>query len=1398
MIKVPPRHDLKDVLTLQQIRSTSKAIMKIVRFFVTLYLSLIIIASSQIHFDDNSNRFDFKQVQLINETLPILSASTVILFESEGPDIETSYHSQSCKVFPGDKNWPSDLTWSSLNDTLNNTLIKTTPLASPCYYDWNDYNSTTCASLTAKWTDPSIHMADPTSMMSPVYQGLTCQVNTDPTADCTLGGYPSYAVNVSNAAQIQLAVNFARETGIRLVIKNTGHDFSGKSGGAGAMSIWTHHLKDIDYFENYSDPDAKYEGPAFKAGSGVQAFEIYEAAHEKGLVVVGGEGKTVGVTGGYIQGGGHSPLGSLLGMAADHILSMDVVTPDGRLVTANFTQETDLFWALRGGGGSTFGVVVSMTLKAYPDLQVTASNFTFAAGGSVSTDTFWQGIRYYLDYFQEWSAEGIYAYWWMFPGPSFSMQPFWAPGKTLSETNAILAPWLKQLEDLNITVTPNTAHYDAFYPAWLESFPIEAIELTNTAVGSRLFPKRNWASEEALNTTFDAIKTSVEAGLIIIAFLIDPDRCPGCNNSVNPAWRNTYSHVIQSISWDEGAPAAVQLAARHNLTYGFQQNFRDVSPGAGSYLGESDILEPNFQQAFYGSNYERLLEIKKKVDPGDVFYATTAVGNLAQYPIRTPHISILLNPSGASLNRNWRVLKVKMARKAKKAAYVVFCGRKPGIYRDWEECEAQISRYSRAKFRGFDSWAAAQKEWDDWEWRVRNAGQMARGVADVMVRPVVETNIQENIRGPANAVIQPVFETNSIAYPGKDRVHASLSSVPGKRSQQVLDLTDSGGEDTERKETIPVKRLKSEANTPELGTLYIDLTLSNDEDDKDDHSDEQSSSDVEDAIDEQEDLSQYKALDPEVVGDKPIILTAAQQVVVEMALRGENIFLTGAAGSGKTATLRAILQRFEARYAAPSERHRKTIDKDAEEVIKYPPVQVVAPTGIAALPLCGKTTYSFAGWNQDSFLNPLADLLKDVKESVYKAMKALKVLIVEEISMVENQFLERLSALMKHVLESPRPFGGKQVIFLGDFHQLPPVKPFQSCINCGEPMTGVQVAPTCSSKDCKLYGHRFAPGDKWAFKAPVWAELKLKHVNLEQIHRQLDARFQIVLNKIRNGIRLTTQEWQALITRKTLPEGAFAIRLMSKLVKVRAFNEARLNSIKSKPESWNALDSSEKLFYTGEDKYRMNEISRKLKEYKDSLQEHRWPTNLVLKVGAKVVLLHNLSHARGLVNGSQGTVVGFADTSTWPVADTNSKKAERDAALIKAFQAASSFICPIVRFTNGRTETIMPVASESLRGPSADRYRVCRTQIPLGLAWALSIHKSQGMTLGYVEVSSQDIFESGQLYVGLSRAQRMDGLTVTGYRMEQIVMDQDVLEFYKNTKWESLGPSNIGLDVRIE
>lgn len=128
--------------------------------------------------------------------------------------------------------------------------------------------------------------------MFPLYTGLSCIPTNDPTSgNCTQGTYPVYVVDARKTSDIQHAVNFARDHNVRLVIKNTGHDFAGKSAGFASLSIRTHHLKDITFVEHYSDGSTPYSGPALKASAGAQSRDVYAAAREHGVMVVGGEGE---------------------------------------------------------------------------------------------------------------------------------------------------------------------------------------------------------------------------------------------------------------------------------------------------------------------------------------------------------------------------------------------------------------------------------------------------------------------------------------------------------------------------------------------------------------------------------------------------------------------------------------------------------------------------------------------------------------------------------------------------------------------------------------------------------------------------------------------------------------------------------------------------------------------------------------------------------------------------------------------------------------------------------------------------------------------------------------------------------------------------------------------------
>ncbi|KAH9211451.1 FAD binding domain-containing protein [Leptodontidium sp. 2 PMI_412] len=538
-----------------------------------------------------------------------------------------------CKTYAGDFLYPSTLVWKVFDVLLGGALIKTVPYAAPCYDDFGNFNKAKCDFLTSNWANGSIyHTEDPTSVNGVLFQGLTCMPPAlIPTPkECTVGGYPSYAVAVKNVAQIQLTVNLARSLNLRLVIKNTGHDFGAKSTGMGALSIWTHNLKSVQFMKTYKY--GSYSGPAFKVGSGIQAFEIYEAAKANGVTVVGGEGRTVGVTGGYILGGGHSPLSSIYGMAVDQVLSMEVVTADGRFVTASPTSNADLFWALSGGGGSTFGVVSSMVIKAHPKIKVTTMTYVLQTADGYSSAAFWQALRIFFDGFIKYTDAGNYEYFRITsvgPDAYYSdMGPWFAPGMSKAELQALVAPMFAQWAAIGVVVEPVYTEYDNYYDAWHASFPVEPWGSNAIRQGSRLFPKSNWLDQGKLNMTFDAIKTIVEDGAYIIAFNIAAAPKSGFpDNGVNPAWRETVLHCITATFWDPAAEPATIKAISDKLTFDWGKKLIDASPGAGAYMSESDYIEPNFTQSFFGSKYAKLRAIKRKYDPYDLFYAQNAVGS---------------------------------------------------------------------------------------------------------------------------------------------------------------------------------------------------------------------------------------------------------------------------------------------------------------------------------------------------------------------------------------------------------------------------------------------------------------------------------------------------------------------------------------------------------------------------------------------------------------------------------------------------------------------------------------------------------------------------------------------------------------------------------------------------
>ncbi|ORY01670.1 FAD binding domain-containing protein [Clohesyomyces aquaticus] len=529
-----------------------------------------------------------------------------------------------CKTYPGDPLWPSKSVWDIFNLLLGGALSPIVPIASPCYPAsvYNNYDAGKCANIT---------YSDPGSVFYPMFEGKTCLQGSDPEklSNCTQGGYSLYSVKVKNVAQIQLTVNFARALNLRLVVKNTGHDYNGRSTGKDALSIWTHNLKDIQYISDYRS--ATYSGPAMKVGAGVQGFELYDAADKLGVSAIAGICPSVGVVGGYMTGGGHSPLMQLYGMGADQAIALEVVTASGHFVTATPSINSDLYWAMLGGGGGTFGIITSAILKVHPIVAVTTAVFNFTSA-NVSADTFWEGVKAFWDEMTTYNKAKTYSYFFIanVNGTySFEMFPFFATQKSIAAYNALTSRFFSKLTGLGIRYQHTFQHYDTFYPAYKATFGTINYRVGGYATipGNRLIPAANWEDAALSQKTLEAVKHAVDNALRIGIYHQAPAPQGKTLNSVNPAFRSEGAMLIAINPVPANATADQLAAGSAKLTNTILGPLRDITPNGGAYANEADIAEPDWQKSFWGSNYERLLSIKKKWDPTDLFYVHHGVGS---------------------------------------------------------------------------------------------------------------------------------------------------------------------------------------------------------------------------------------------------------------------------------------------------------------------------------------------------------------------------------------------------------------------------------------------------------------------------------------------------------------------------------------------------------------------------------------------------------------------------------------------------------------------------------------------------------------------------------------------------------------------------------------------------
>ncbi|KAI0023401.1 hypothetical protein F4780DRAFT_786875 [Xylariomycetidae sp. FL0641] len=552
---------------------------------------------------------------------------------------------QDCKVFPGDASWPTDETWGRLNASLDGALRRPKPAGAVCY-PGPDYDAARCQFLVSGASATRFWLDDPLTELAQWTQGSTCVATLTPAGgNCTRGGFPEYVVNATTVKHVQIAVNFARNSGIRLVIKNTGHDFGGRSVGAGALSIWTHWLKASAFLPAYRGGGDHYRGAAARLGAGVEAWEVSNLMAAHGVAIVAAGCNTVGGSGGWLSGGGHTTVSSALGLGADQALAFGVVAADGRFVTADAREHADLFWALRGGGGGTYGIVTSVTVKAHPPVTLTSVSLSLSLVPNTSTTTssdpsstgnataFWAGVGAYLDFARGLLAAGGYGFGYIRPtAPG-------ASGYTLSMTSTLVNATAASARAFFAPL--DAALRAAGFPDLAPAAPgaprpyaaprggTGGDRPADTRYRSRLVPgDTDTAAAVVAAAVRAALRGAYEEDYYFHGTLTAPppprDVPPG---AVHPAWRANLVHAM--LMETAAATSAGAARARDAAMAARLAPLAAVAGGAagGGYINEGDPGEADWRQVFFGANYAGLLRVKRKWDPEGVFWAPTTVGS---------------------------------------------------------------------------------------------------------------------------------------------------------------------------------------------------------------------------------------------------------------------------------------------------------------------------------------------------------------------------------------------------------------------------------------------------------------------------------------------------------------------------------------------------------------------------------------------------------------------------------------------------------------------------------------------------------------------------------------------------------------------------------------------------